>query len=175
MRRDGPLVHILGSRTAPLAASAKEIDPFDRAVLATLGAEVLIPIRRGDALGAFMCLGRKRSGDIYTPAELALVGAAASASSEVLKHLGDAEVLEQSRAMQASLRRYVPGAIAEQIESGRDLQAGEREVTVLFVELRSFASGAGKRPVEDVFFSPAFPATPDTQQLLVDEVMPAFC
>ena len=148
---NSPLIHVLESRTTPLSASAKEIDPFDRAVLATLAAEVLIPTRRRETLDAFICLGRKRSGDIYTPAELALLGAVASASSEVLKGLGDAEVLEQARAMQASLRRYVPGVIAEQLESGRDLQAGEREVTVLFVDLRGFASGAERRPVEDVF------------------------
>jgi class 3 adenylate cyclase len=148
---DSPLIHILESRTAPLAAGAKEIDPFDRAVLASLGAEVLIPTRRRETLDAFTCLGRKRSGDIYTPAELALLGAVASASSEVLKRLSDSEVLEQSRAMQASLRRYVPGAIAQQLESGRDPQAGEREVTVLFVDLPGYGSGSDKRPVEDVF------------------------
>jgi class 3 adenylate cyclase len=149
---DGPLAKILESRAAPLAASAKEIDPFDRAVLATLDTEVLIPIRRGGTLVAFTCLGRKRSRDIYTPAELALFTAVASANGEVLQRLGDAEVIEQSRAMQANLRRYVPGAIAEQVESGRDLPAAaEREVTVLFIDLRGHASYAEKRKADDVF------------------------
>jgi class 3 adenylate cyclase/transposase len=145
---DSPLIHILESRAAPLAAGAKEIDPLDRAVLASLGAEVLIPTRRRETLDAFTCLGRKRSGDIYTPAELALLGAIASASSEVLKRLSDSEVLEQARAMQASLRRYVPGAIARELESGRDLQAAEREVTVLFVDLPGYGSGLDKRAVD---------------------------
>jgi class 3 adenylate cyclase len=148
---DGPLVKILESRHAPLAASAKAIDPFDRAVLATLDTEVLVPIRRGGAVGAFMCLGRKRSGDIYTPAELALLTAVASANGEVLQHLGDAEVIEQARVMQASLRRYVPGAIAEQLEKGRDLSAAEREVTVLFIDLRGHSSYPEKRQAEDAF------------------------
>jgi class 3 adenylate cyclase len=148
---DGPLVHVLESRTTPLAASAKAIDPFDRAVLATLDTEVLIPIRRGETLVAFMCLGRKRSRDIYTPAELALLTAIATANGEALQRIGDAEVLEQSRAMQASLRRYVPGVIAEQLESGRDLQATEREVTVLFIDLRGQASYTEKHQAEDVF------------------------
>ena len=148
---DGPLVKTLESRTAPLAANATAIDPFDRAVLATLATEVLVPIRRGGTLVAFMCLGRKRSGDIYTPAELALLTAVASANGEVLQRLGDAEVLEQARAMQASLRRYVPGAVAQQLEGGHDLQAAEREVTVLFVDLRGHMSYAEKRHAEDVF------------------------
>ncbi|MFI5317660.1 MAG: adenylate/guanylate cyclase domain-containing protein [Myxococcota bacterium] len=148
---DGPLVHVLESRTTPLAASAKVIDPFDRAVLATLDTEVLVPIRRGETLLSFMCLGPKRSRDIYTPAELALLTAIATANGEGLQRLGDAEVIEQARAMQASLRRYVPGAIAEQLERGRDLPAAEREVTVLFVDLRGAKSYAEKREVEDVF------------------------
>jgi class 3 adenylate cyclase len=122
-------------------------------VLATLDTEVLIPTRRGGAVAAFTCLGRKRSGDIYTPAELALLTAVASANGEVLQRIGDAEVIEQSRAMQASLRRYVPGAIAEQLEKGRDLQAAEREVTVLFVDLRGHSSYEEKRQVEEVFSS----------------------
>jgi class 3 adenylate cyclase len=148
---DGPLVKILESRTAPLDASAKAIDPFDRAVLATLDTEVLIPTRRASAVAAFMCLGRKRSRDIYTPAELALLTAVASASGDALQRFGDAEVIEQSRAMQAILRRYVPGAIAEQLEKGRDLPATEREVTVVFVDLRGHSTHSEKRPVEDVF------------------------
>jgi class 3 adenylate cyclase len=148
---DGPLVKTLESHTTPLSASAKAIDPFDHAVLATLDTEVLIPIRRSETLVAFTCLGRKRSRDIYSPAELALLAAIATASGDSLQRLGDSEVIEQSRAMQASLRRYVPGAVAEQLEKGRDLAASEREVTVLFVDLRGHSSYAEKRQVEDVF------------------------
>jgi class 3 adenylate cyclase/glucose uptake protein GlcU len=148
---DGVLVRALESRMAPLAVSDPELGPFDHAALATLGAEVVIPTRRGDALVAFTCLGRKRTGDIYTPAELALLGASSSASAEVLARMDDAEVLRQARAMQESLRRYVPGVIAEQLASGRALDAHEREVTVLFVDLRGFSSFAERRAAEDVF------------------------
>ena len=133
-----------------MAASAL-LDPFDRAALATLGAEVVTPIRRDGALVSFFCLGRKRTGDIYTPAELALLAAIASASADVLRRIGDDAVLAEARTMQASLRRYVPGAIAQQLESGRDLQARECEVTVLFVDIRSYSRFAEKRPAEAVF------------------------
>ena len=148
---DSVLVHALAARSTPLLAATAELDTFERAALATLGAEVVTPLRRAGELVAFTCLGGKRSGDIYTPAELALLKAVASASGEVLQRLGAGEVAEQARAMQASMRRYVPGAIAEQLESGRDLQTGERAVTVLFVDLRGYMSYAEKRPVEDVF------------------------
>ncbi len=148
---DGVLARALETRTAPLAANDPELGYFDRAALATLAAEVVIPIRRGDALVAFTCLGRKRSGDIYTPAELALLGASSSASAEVLGRMDDAEVLRQARAMQENLRRYVPGVVAEQLSSGGALDASERDVTVLFVDIRGYASFAEQRAAEDVF------------------------
>ena len=42
--------------------------------------------------------------------------------------------------MHQAMRRYVPGAIAERIEHGDALEAGEREVTVLFVDVRDFTA-----------------------------------
>ena len=148
---NSPLVRTLEERAAPLVAASTVLDPFDRAALATLGAEVVTPIRRDGTLVSFFCLGRKRTGDIYTPAELALLAASASASADVLRRIGDDAVLAEARTMQASLRRYVPGAIAQQLESGRDLQARECEVTVLFVDIRSYSRFAEKRPAEAVF------------------------
>ncbi len=105
----------------------------------------------GTSLVAFTCLGRKRSGDIYTPAEIALLAAIASKSGELLQRMSDAEILTESRAMQESLRRYVPGAVADQLGSGRTLEAGECEVSVLFVDVRGYTSFAESRPPEDVF------------------------
>src|SRR5262249_29698919 len=148
---DGVLVRALEARTAPLAASDPSLDPFDRAALATLAAEVVIPTRRGDGLVAFTCRGRKRAAAIYTPAGLALRGAGARASAEVLARIDDAEVLRQARAMQESLRRYVPGAVAEQLTSGRALDAREREVSVLFVDIRGYSGFTEARAAEDVF------------------------
>ena len=120
-------------------------------MLDTLGTEVLIPTWRGETLVAFTCLGRKRSRDIYTPAELALLAAVATANTEVLQRLGDAELLEQSRAMQARVRRYVPDTVAKRLESGRELPPAKREVTILFLDLRGYTTDAEKREVEDVF------------------------
>ena len=53
------------------------LTPFERAAIETLEVAVLVPFRRGPDLFAFWCLGPKRSGDIYTPTDLALLGAVA--------------------------------------------------------------------------------------------------
>ena len=57
---------------------------------------------------------REALGDIYTPAELALLKAVASASGEVLQRLGAGEVAEQARAMQVE---HAP------LRAGRDRRA----------------------------------------------------
>ncbi len=53
--------------------------------------------------------------------------------------------------MQESLRRYVPGAIAEQLSGGSELASGEREVSVLFVDLRGYVSFSESRRADEIF------------------------
>ncbi len=53
--------------------------------------------------------------------------------------------------MQESLRRYVPGAIADQLASGEEMASGEREVSVLFVDIRGYSSFAERRKAEEIF------------------------
>jgi hypothetical protein len=84
------LIAALQERTTPLAAKrwtarwTTSLTPIERAVIETLDVAVLVPIRRGGELAAFCCLGAKRSGDIYTPTDLALLDAAAGAISDRL-------------------------------------------------------------------------------------------
>jgi class 3 adenylate cyclase len=146
-----PLVHTLEQRMRPLAADAEELDPFDRAALETLDVSVIIPTRRTDAVVAFTCLGPKRSGDIYTPEDLAHMAAVASRCSEVLLKLSDEVVIREARELQQSMRRYVPGAIAEELASGRDLESGERELSVLFVDIRGYSGFAERREADEIF------------------------
>jgi class 3 adenylate cyclase len=146
-----PLVTTLERRVRPLAADAAELDAFERAALETLGVSVVVPTRRRDVLVAFTCLGRKLSGDIYTPEEIAYLTAVANRCAEVLVTLDDEVVLREARALQHSLRRYVPGAVAEELARGRELAAEEREVTVLFVDLRGYTSLAERRVAEEIF------------------------
>ena len=75
-------------------------------------------MRQDDALVAFLCLGPKRSGDVYTSTDLTLLAAVAEKVSTELRRFDQDEVIREGREMQESLRRYVPGAIAEQLSSG---------------------------------------------------------
>jgi adenylate cyclase len=53
--------------------------------------------------------------------------------------------------MQDSLRRYVPGAIAEELAEGADQSSRLREVTVLFVDMRGYTGLSEGRRAEDIF------------------------
>jgi hypothetical protein len=92
-----PLVRALEQRGRPLWADASELDPFDRAALETLGVELIVPIRGGEGIAGFACLGRKRSGDIYTPQEVAHLGAVANRCSDVLLRLTPEPGVEPGR------------------------------------------------------------------------------
>lgn len=154
----GPLIRSLGKRSTPLAmprgSRAKglpALGPFERAALETLGAEVVVPVRRGEDLLAFLCLGPKGSRDVYTPTDLSLLMAVAEKASGELLRFEQEEVIRSGQVMQASLRRYVPGAVAEELASGTELASQERSVTVLFVDIRGYTSFSQTRAAEEVF------------------------
>jgi class 3 adenylate cyclase len=153
-----PLVATLRGRQRPLALSAAgrtpdraALGPFDRAALEALQAEVVVPVRRDDALLAFLCLGPKRSGDVYTATDLSLLAAVAAAASAQLHRFDQEEVIAAGRAMQEALRRYVPGAVAEQLASGAAPAEGEREVAVLFVDIRGYTHFSEGHRSEELF------------------------
>ena len=123
----------------------------DHALLDTLGDGVLMPVRGHGALAALVFIGPKRSGDIYTRNELTLLTAAAQQFASELQRFAAADLLDQARAMQDRMRRYVPGAIARQIDVGASLDEEQREVSVLFVDIRGYTAIAeGMRPA-DIF------------------------
>ena len=123
----------------------------DHALLDTLGDGVLMPVRGHGALAALVFIGPKRSGDIYTRNELTLLTAAAQQFAGELQRFAAADLLDQARAMQDRMRRYVPGAIARQIDVGASLDEEQREVSVLFVDIRGYTAIAeGMRPA-DIF------------------------
>ena len=155
--RNGPLVGTLQERREPLAfephgrRAAVALSPFERAVLETLDAVVVAPIWRRDALLLVLCLGRKRSRDVYTPTDLHLLATVADKVSSQLERFAQDEVIRQSHAMQEALRRYVPASVAEAIGSGRDLEPVEREITVLFVDLRDYTAFCEPRLPAEIF------------------------
>ncbi len=81
------LVEALAARSTPLARARGgrrrrvPISAFERAALETLRAEVVLPLRRRGGLEAFVSLGAKRSGDVYTETDLALLGSLADKAS----------------------------------------------------------------------------------------------
>jgi len=157
-RLSSPLIGTLRGRRAPLSLSdagrrpdEAPLGPFDRAALETLQAEVVVPVRQDDALAAFLCLGPKRSGDVYTSTDLSHLAAVAETVSHQLRRFDQESVTREAQAMQESLRRYVPGAVAERLSSGTELASGEREVTVLFVDIRGYTTYAESRRAVEIF------------------------
>jgi class 3 adenylate cyclase len=149
-----PLLHWVASLDGAhlvTKRSAADAGPEGAAVLASLDTRLIFPVHRADGLEAFVCLGEKRSGDIYTHTDVLLLTALGKTMSSHMLRFDEAELLSRARAMQDKMRRYVPGAIAEAIASGTDLETGEREVSVLFVDMRGYTSFADTRKAETIF------------------------
>jgi class 3 adenylate cyclase len=114
----------------------------EASALEAMGAAVLVPLKPRGLCAGFVCLGEKRSGDVYTAQDRALLASVADKAADELVRFHELERREAERQMNERLRRYVPGAIAEELERGGALAPGEREVTVLFVDVRGYASFA---------------------------------
>jgi class 3 adenylate cyclase len=125
-------------------------DAADRGAVGSLGAEVLVPIASGAELTGFVALGRKASGDVYTATDRALLSAIGSALASSLARIGEAELASAARAREARLARYVPAAFATELARGAP-ESGEREVSVLFADLRAYSRSAQGRAPEEVF------------------------
>jgi class 3 adenylate cyclase len=150
------LAALLSAQRAPLRLPRRRRDPLWRqldadesAALEGMGAAVLAPVRHKGALSAFLCLGEKESGDVYTETDLALIGSVVDKASDELERFEERSLYEAEREMNSRLRQYVPGAVAEELESGEPARASQREVTVLFVDVRGYtALVEGRRPHE---------------------------
>lgn len=154
----GPLIAVLRARGGPVTAErtgfgrrAADLSAFDRAAIETLGVPLIVPVRSEGELAAFFCLGPKGSGDVYTTTDLAMLSAVADKVASELLRFDQAEVIRQGREMQDALRRYVPSAVAEEIASGHRLDVGERELSVLFVDIRNYTGYSEHRAPREVF------------------------
>jgi class 3 adenylate cyclase len=152
---DNAVVQKLEKRTVPLlldgAARRQRLDAADLAAVETLGVEVLLPIIYQGTLAAFVCLGHKRSGDVYIATDIALLTAVANRISTELQRFTLDDVRRQARAMQDSLRRYVPGAVARHLEVGHELEAETRDVSILFVDIRGYTTFSESRSAQEIF------------------------
>jgi adenylate cyclase len=98
-----------------------------------------------------VCLGPKLSGDVYTPTDLTLLAALSDKLSSELLRFEQEEVTRQADALRENLRAYVPGAVQEQLATAGGAQAGERDVTVLFVDIRGYTAFAQDRDPAEIF------------------------
>jgi adenylate cyclase len=152
-----PLVAVLGRRKEPVVdgptagGRGAGLSLVGRAVLQEMGVALVAPVPVEDRLEALICLGEKRSGDLFTASEVAWIAAVADRmGAELLRMRASAEI-ERGRELQDAYRAWVPGSLAEQIERGDALEEGEREVTVLFVDIRGYTSFAERRRSSEVF------------------------
>ena len=68
-----------------------------------------------------------------------------------LQHLDDTQLIQRGRELQDLYRSYVPGAVANQLASGRSMDARESQVTVLFVDIRGFSTYSERREASEIF------------------------
>ncbi|HEU4430819.1 MAG TPA: adenylate/guanylate cyclase domain-containing protein, partial [Myxococcota bacterium] len=166
---DDPLIASLEHVHFPITASTRServrLSPFPRAVMETLGVPCLVPIRRADHLFAFLCLGPKRSCDVYTSTDHALLAGLCQRISGELDRFDRDEVLRASQAAAERLRHYVGAPLSSRIDRGESPDVGAREVSVLFLDLRGYSVYAEALPPDRVF------STVNRYTLAVSEVI----
>jgi class 3 adenylate cyclase len=142
-----PLLVALSEQRGPLALervrggeSSPQLGPFQRAVLETLGVPVVVPVRFGGSLVAFLCLGEKRSKDVYTDSDLVLLAMICDKLAGELQRFEQRQQLDASEALNERMRPYLGTTLADHLERGDDLEVGERVVSVLFVDMRGYSS-----------------------------------
>jgi class 3 adenylate cyclase len=152
---DAPLIVALRACTAPLDVAGwlrtHTLPPGGRATLEALGTSTLVQVRRGGELAAVICLGTKRSGDVYTPTDLALLAAVADKVSGELLRFDTAVILRQEREMSEALRRYVLEPVAARLTRGQSIEGGEHDVSVLFVDIRGYTTYSEREAAGAVF------------------------
>jgi class 3 adenylate cyclase len=121
---------------------------LDRGLIEALDARVVLPVREGAQLAAAIFVGPKGSGDVFVRSDLALLGSIGHALSERLLRLQQASARSDA---DVQLRSYVPGPLVSQIVAGRPIEDGEREVTLMFVDIRGYSAYAENRAPAEVF------------------------
>lgn len=125
---------------------------FERAQLDGLDARLLVSISGEKRLAGFACLGEKGSGDVYTPADRALLEGLFDRVGMQLERFDAKAIREAERERSARLAGYVPSAVrAELSRSVPEVAPGEREVSVLFVDIRGYMTLSTGLRSDDIF------------------------
>jgi len=130
------------------------------AAYATLGAEVIVPLRFQDALQGLLVLGPKRSEAAYTAEDLGLLetladqAAVAVANAEAHRRVLDyARELERSLLIRTNLAKFVPQRVRQLIEESPEapsLDKRETEVSVLFADISGYTRLAARLNPDDL-------------------------
>jgi signal transduction histidine kinase/CheY-like chemotaxis protein len=133
--RRSPLIGSLEASPTPVTAEAWrgarkafDVDAGDRAVLEALGAAVLVPVRREGRLEAFVALGPKLSGDVYTSTDLTLLGAVSERTAAELSRLADAELIRQQQGLVEALQAEKDAAVLANEAKSRFLAAASHDL-----------------------------------------------
>ncbi|MDJ0787444.1 MAG: hybrid sensor histidine kinase/response regulator [Myxococcota bacterium] len=132
---DGPLVRALERDPVPMTPSSRELamrvpdlSVDEEEALASEAAAVLLPVRRGKDLAAFLLLGPKHSQDVFPGGELLLLGAAAEKASAELLRLRASAVAESERERAEELRGLKESAEAANRAKTRFLAAASHDL-----------------------------------------------
>lgn len=149
--RASPLVAALQQGGRILSEETSGSDPFDRAVLETLGAPVVLGIWGSGRLSGLLAFGPKKSGDVYTSTETALLAAVADKVGTELARFDQDARLAASTRLQEKLRQYMDPHLADRLDRDEPIDLGERELSILFSDLRNYTHYAQERPLDEVY------------------------
>ncbi len=121
------------------------------AALDAMGVDLVLPLVLDGRLEALVCLGEKRSGDLYSQTDRALLAGVVDRACQELRHFERERTLETERARSERLERFVPGAVRERIDGGEALDARPRQVTVLFVDIRGYTAFSEQHRPDEIF------------------------
>ena len=97
-----PLIAVLQRRSDPVTSTGESLTPFERASLEAMHVSVLAPIRGPEGLAAFIGLGPKGSGDIYTTSDVARLALVAERmTAELMYHASGESPRKHALASQA--------------------------------------------------------------------------
>ncbi|HEY8120170.1 MAG TPA: adenylate/guanylate cyclase domain-containing protein [Myxococcota bacterium] len=155
---DGALAALLSDRQQPITleqwrswARRGLLAHADRAALETFGAALILPLVRAGPLEAFLLLGDKRSGELFSRAEVAMLESLVERAVVALDQFRVEAVRADERRLYTALARYAPGSVAEELARGGEVAPGEREVTVMFVDVRGYTSFSQAREAPQIF------------------------
>lgn len=121
---------------------------FDR-----LGAELLLPLRRGQEVVGGLAVGPRVTGDVFEAAE---IGALTTVTQQAVQAIIRIEAIEKLRARErefGDLKRFFPPQIIDQVMARggvAELRSQRKLVTVFFADLRGFTAFSERVEPEEV-------------------------